>query len=249
MVDNLVKADGSMISKFMHNAYVFTKNSTEAIALKQCKRQGFKPDDERYWGYKCCHLDRTPHKERLFTYAVNWIENRPRPTFMKGYEPKIIARNENAILDYERIPQKETTFCNINTAIYLKEYGAVKLAKGFIGPNCRDLVLMIPGKHKELKLSIDDNFVLHKICPEEAINYSKLGLFCFAINRDHVAPIYGSNTWVTKKDKIKSSTEEECAWCLNIGAAKRDGYNSIFFSFYINKYEELDYYALLRTDV
>lgn len=237
-----------MISKIILDTYRYTSN---CIAIRQCKRQGFKPDNSRYWGYKCYYLDESKGAVKLYKYAVNWSENRPKPSYYDGYEPQIVATGINAKNIYEKLDgYQEKTFCNINVAIYIDAFGANKLAKSMLSFSANKTFNLLQGNDNS-GLNYG-NFTLQRISYPDSMKYTELGLFVFAIRKDrigHLSPIISSDVWVNKNDLVRTTINDKCAWCLNIGRKDLDGYNSIFRSFYVNNLKDIEYYVLLKTDL
>ena len=128
------------------------------------------------------------------------------------------------------------------------EFEAKRLANKLL-TKCNRLIK--PLKNGEFE---SNEFVIVKSNHDEAVDFSESGGLAFAIDNDHIAPLYGKNVLVSKKDKVVDS-DLCCAWCLNIGGTSHpgretaNGYNSILFSFYKNKVDEVDYYLLLKKDL
>jgi hypothetical protein len=248
--DNIFGID--TISKFTQKAYFFTTNSTESTALKQCKRQGFKPDTSKYWGYQCYYLDESGPVQRLFKYAVNWAENRPRPTYYKNLAPIVVSRGRAAVEEYNSIIGfQDMTFCIVNVAIHIAEFGATRLAKSIVSYNANDFYNMLE-KHDREKLDYN-GYDLLEIEIDQAMDLSEKGLCVFAIKKQnpigHMAPVIGRNVWVNRNNSVKVTTEEKCPWCLNIGRKDLDGYNSIYRSFYVTNLNDIKYYVLVNKYV
>lgn len=231
VVDNMVKGSGK-ISFFSRAAYLRVKR--DHILYSQCKRVPIKVG--KIWGYTCYVLNK---ENILYKVDMNWMQNRPFPVSFSDLE--IIATKEDAILMYERISGEQATFCNANTGAHVYEFGSVHLSNYFL--------VSIDDLNIKLKEGLQDNFfTFRKSNHDEAVEFSEAGGLAIAINHDHVAPIIGKNVLVNKKDKVVDENKT-CAWCLNIGAKKRDGYNSILFSFYVNSVDDLDYYIMLKKGI
>ena len=247
VVDNCTPRNDGKISINMRTAFlrVDSDKNHNRMLFKSCMRHGFKVDG--VWGYECFHLD--TEKGILWRYAMEIRTNRPYPSYFSNHLPVVIKKGSHAVDYYDSLKDREyyefATYCNLNTAIHVLPYANKCLANEF--------VCGIPELRRKLAAGVvfNDNFLFHPVTYQQAVDFSKSGGLAIAIvdGRDkHVAPLYGEDIFVNKRDQVSSDKNENCGWLLNVGADDKYGYQSIFRGFYIDrgKIDTLDFYILLN---